>query len=252
MALDPFFQQGMNAWTAQNQVQSGRASKLNALVQSGQMKDALQQLGHKQKMTEGKQTGRYALANTALGKGISSILGAEEMGGLPTSATDDIGNVLRADRSATNISRMGGPQMAAQQGKFNINPTQVLAGTQLPQYREGTPTSETVAKLGSKVEQSDEEQIDDIIIGEGPSAQTGLVKKRKRKKGRSASVKGNNARKLLRQLEQLTQGGQAKVLIDSASHGGFTGRVYEAKGRVYFAVGPPNEQVIDVTDQVKK
>lgn len=247
MPLDPFFQQGMNAWGARVGAQEGRAAKLNALVQSGQMKDALQQLGHKQKMTEGKQTGRYALANTALGKGISSILGAEELGGLPTSATDDIGNVLRADRSATNINRMGGPQMAAQQGKFNINPTQVLAGTQLPQYREGTPTTATVAKLGSKVEQVDTDKEDFITVG----GQRGLVSKHSQSKKRTSSVKGNDAARMTANLDKLIRGGQAKTLRENVSNNGATGKVVEANGRVYFVVGPPDQQVIDVTDQVK-
>ena len=38
MALDPFFQQGMNTWSAETQARSAQAKKLDQLAQTGQIR----------------------------------------------------------------------------------------------------------------------------------------------------------------------------------------------------------------------
>lgn len=130
MALDPFFQQGMNAWTARNQAQSDRASKLNQLAQAGQMKDLLQRTGHQQKMAEGKQTGQFNLENTFAGHGLAGQKAAEVLGIPMSSATDNVSNALRALRDAGNLQKIGAGagSLAEQTGQYIDDPVGMLKG----------------------------------------------------------------------------------------------------------------------------
>jgi len=207
MALDPFFQQGMNAWGDRIKAQEGRARGLGAMVDAGQIKDLLQRTGHQQKLAEGKQTGRYKIADTLAGRDILSRLGAEEAGSnvLPTSMTDNLPNILRANRWATNINRMGGPQMAAQQGQVNINPAEVLSGVKGkgPQYEQRTPTSTINAKLMQPVTASTEEVTKGSQMrGPGGVITPGLLETVTRKQG--VKVKGTGPDAANKALETLT------------------------------------------------
>ena len=147
MALDPFFQQGMNAWTARNQAQGDRASKLNQLAQAGQMKDLLQRTGHQQKLAEADRTGEWGLADRALGKNLLTTRAATQFPG--SQATGNIANIQHAARIADSAQKMGGfPGFAEQIGQFFKNPAQVLGETGVsPEFEKKKPGAETRAKL---------------------------------------------------------------------------------------------------------
>ena len=150
MALDPFFQQGMNAWTARNQAQGDRASKLNQLAQAGQMKDLLQRTGHQQKMAEGKQTGQFNLENTFAGHGLAGQKAAEVLGIPMSSATDNVPNALRALRDAGNLQKIGAGagDLAQQTGQYINNPLGMLQGIRST-FKQGIPGAQLAAAAGN-------------------------------------------------------------------------------------------------------
>ena len=148
MALDPFFQQGMNAWGDRVKAQEGRARSLGAMVDAGQIKDLLQRTGHRQKMSEGEQTGQFNIANTLAGMGILSTRGAKEADGQPTAVTNDLTNVMNAERFGRNLSRIGAgaAPLAEQTGQFIDDPVSALKGLGSTFTRK-KPGAETRAKL---------------------------------------------------------------------------------------------------------
>ena len=113
MALDPFFQQGMNNWSRSIADRRKQAAGLTQLAQTGQMKDLLQQLAHKQKLAEADRTGEWDLSKTGLERGLMSTRSAPLFN---TQVTPDVKNILSSQRNAAMLRDIGGIKGASDAG----------------------------------------------------------------------------------------------------------------------------------------
>ena len=146
MALDPFFQQGMNNWSRSIADRRKQAASLTQLAQTGQVKDLLQQLAHKQKLAETDRSGQWTLADTALGKNLMTKTAAGEFGP-GTQATRNMANIQRGARIADSAQKMGGfPGFAQQIGQYLRNPEAILGETGAsPLFKKGIPQAQLSA-----------------------------------------------------------------------------------------------------------
>jgi len=248
MALDPFFQQGMNAWGARVGAQEGRAAKLNALVQSGQMKDALQQLAHKQKLTEADRTGEWDLAKQGLLKNLTTKRAATQFAP-GTEASGNIANIQHAARIADSAQKMGGfPGFAEQIGQMFKNPAAVFGERGIsPIFDKTTPVSQTRARLSAPLsgETGQRESTEGITIGSGKTAQPGLVRKTRVETSAKQKAKGSNPQAINNTLRAL-QGGQATVIKDPAYHAGVPGKIVQSKDGSLEFIGNDNSTYLKI------
>ena len=229
MALDPFFQQGMNNWSRSIAARRKQAASLTQLAQTGQVKDLLQQLAHKQKMAEGKQTGQFNLENTFAGHGIAGQKAAEVLGIPMTSATDNVPNALKALRDAGNLQKIGagaGP-LARDTGQYIDNPLGMLQGIGST-FRRGRPGSQITAALGNpaKAEDTQTETFNTIGGDRGLMGKVKITKKR--------SAKGSDAEKILQLLDQL-KGTENEVMSTATDpKTGKSGAIYKVGDKYLF------------------
>jgi hypothetical protein len=242
MALDPFFQQGMNAWTARNQAQSDRASKLNQLVQTGQMKDLLQRTGHQQKLAEADRTGEWGLADRALGKNLLTTRAATQFPG--SQATGNIANIQHGARIADSAQKMGGfPGFAEQIGQFFKNPAQVLGETGVsPEFEKKKPGAEVRAELQSPIAASLKDQltVNEMVLPDG-SVIPGIMRKRVTTTGAKskATTPGKAAQDVRKTLDLL----RTKGTVTSYTEG-----ISRKTGKPLFRVVYSDGRTVDLDD----
>jgi len=158
MALDPFFQQGMNAWGDRIKAQEGRARGLGAMVDAGQIKDLLQRTGHQQKLTEADRTGEWDVTGKGLERGLTSTRAAPLFN---TQVTPDVQNVLASQRRGEMIKNLGGLKSMSDAGWRVQRGGGVNVGTMQDVLRNlkmapGPSTSVAAAKAQAKVTEGTE------------------------------------------------------------------------------------------------
>ena len=251
MALDPFFQQGMNAWSAETQARSAQARKLDQLAQTGQIKDLLQRTGHRQKMSEGEQTGQFNIANTLAGMGILSTRGAKEAGGQPTAVTNDLTNVMNAERFGRNLSRIGagaGP-LAGEVGQYLDDPVGAVEGRGST-FTAGTPGSiiraTKMAPIQAAAEDTEKRSFMDTPGGKRIWGIMGQSTKKRSAKGKGGDVKV--ADNVLATLDRLkgTKDEVKKTVRDPKT--GKTGSIYKVGKQYLFKA--TDGTVRDVTGEL--